>query len=118
MILALIYQIQIPGAYIAEMSPINKSKLYTAKIHKKISQNEAIKIEHSFTRYTKDEMKSLDIWRDQLDVYDIQFLNDTDGLNFITRNICNNTLCCDIKVNYTIKSILEIEHFQVLLKLA
>ncbi|KAL7041185.1 hypothetical protein ACKWTF_000673 [Chironomus riparius] len=100
------------GTYIAEMSPINKSKLYTAKVHKKILQNEAIKIEHKLTRYTKDEMKSLDIWRDQLDVYDIQFLNDTDGLYFITKNICNNTLCCDIKVNYTIKNSATKPHYQ------
>lgn len=94
------------------MSPINKSKLYTAKIYKKIPQNEAIKIEHKLIRYTKDEMKSLDIWRDHLDVYDIQFLNETDGPNFVAKNICNNTLCCDIKVNYTIKNSGTKPHYQ------
>ncbi|XP_070500719.1 vanin-like protein 1 [Chironomus tepperi] len=100
------------GPYIAEMSPINQSKLYTAKIYKKIPQNEAIKIEHKVTRHTKDEMKSLDIWRDQLDVYDIQFLNDTDGLNIMTRNVCNHTVCCNIKVNYTIKNSTTKPHYQ------
>ena len=94
------------------MNGINRSKLYTAKVYKKIPQNEAIKIEHKIERYTKDEMKSLDIWRDQLDVYDIQFLNETNELNFMTKSICNNTLCCDIKVNYTIKNSATKPHYQ------
>lgn len=94
------------------MSGVTTTKLLTSTVYKKIPQNNQIEINHDIKRSTNTEMKTLDIWRDQLDVYDIQFLNDTVGLNFIARNICNNTLCCNFKVNYAIKNSTTKPHYQ------
>jgi pantetheine hydrolase len=102
------------GAYVSDMAGVSKTQLYTATVYKikDFPQNENVRIEHSVVSYTKEQMKDLKLKRDQLDAYDMDFLDDTDGAHYKEKNICKEGLCCNIKVNYTVSNSQRIEHYQ------
>ncbi|CAG9809930.1 unnamed protein product [Chironomus riparius] len=100
------------GAYAMEMGGDNKTSVLVATVYKKIKENEDVTIEHKITKYTKNEMKTLKLKRDQLDVYDMTFLNDTDGIHSNEMKVCHGTTCCNIKVNYTIQNSATRKHYQ------
>lgn len=100
------------GAYVMEMGGDNSTKVFVATVHKKIKDNEDVTIEHKIEKYTKQQMKTLKLKRDQLDVYDLTFLNDTDGNHSNEKKVCRGATCCNIKVNYTIQNSATRKHYQ------
>lgn len=61
------------GSIISVMKGKAETKLYTATVPKKRFSNKNQRIEHKAIRYTKQEMKSLTLKRDQLDRYELIF---------------------------------------------
>ncbi|KAG5672445.1 hypothetical protein PVAND_002573 [Polypedilum vanderplanki] len=102
------------GAYVADMAATSKSHLYTATVYKikNFQQNDNIIIQHDVKKYTKDEMKNLYLKRDQLDVYQFKFLNDSNGDHSYDEKLCESETCCNIKVNYTVTYSDRIPHYQ------
>lgn len=100
------------GAYVMNIRGDNSSKVFVATVHKKIAENEAITIEHNVFKNSKEQMKTLYLKRDQLDVYDMKFLNDSDGTHSNEMKICHGATCCNIKVNYTIQDSATKKHYQ------
>lgn len=60
------------GSLISVMERSNSSKLYTATVPKR-GLGDNIQINEQAIRYSKFEMASLDLWRDQLEPYSIRF---------------------------------------------
>lgn len=101
------------GALVEVMHGNDETKLYTATVPKiNFPGNENIEIRHDIVRYTKDEMKSLYLKRDQLDRYEIRYLGDTDGEHSVEGNFCQNGVCCDYNLNYTITNSSSRPHYQ------
>lgn len=62
----------IKGSLISVMERTNSSKLYTATVPK-MGLGDNIKVNEQTIRYSKEQMASLDLWRDQLEPYSISF---------------------------------------------
>lgn len=91
----------------------NESKLYTATVPKiNFPGNENVAVHHNVVRYSPLEMLPLKLKRDQLDRYDMEFLNDSDGLHEVTRKKCEGDLCCNFEINYTISGSESKVHYQ------
>jgi pantetheine hydrolase len=61
------------GSIISVMEGKAETKLYTATVPKKQFSNPNQRIEHKAIRYTKEQMKSLKLKRNQLDSYSLDF---------------------------------------------
>ncbi|XP_037030768.1 vanin-like protein 1 [Bradysia coprophila] len=84
------------GSLISVMEGANTSKLYTATVPKR-GLGDYIEVNERIVRYSKNEMASLDLWRDQLEPYSISFLEDNvqmDANSTHSLERCNGDLCC------------------------
>lgn len=101
------------GALVEAMHGNDETKLYTATVPKiNFPGNENLVIRHDIVRYTKEEMKRLFLKRDQLDRYEIRYLGDSDGEHSVGGNFCQNGVCCDYNLNYTIANSASRPHYQ------
>ncbi|CAO1440239.1 unnamed protein product [Diamesa serratosioi] len=88
------------GSLTSTMSGISETKLYTSIVPKRTSS--ITSFDHSAVKHTPLEMKDLYLKRDQLDRYTTVPLMTSSavGPNKITKNICNDGLCCDFDISY------------------
>lgn len=88
------------GSLASTMAGTAETKLYTAIVPKRTTA--ITNFEHTAVKHTPEEMKDLFLKRDQLDRYttDPLVIPSAAGLQRVTKNICNDGLCCDFDVSY------------------
>lgn len=100
------------GALVRVMHGSDETKLYTATVPKiNFLGNENFDIRPDIVRYTKEEMKTLYLKRDHLDSYEIRYLVNTDGEHSFNGNFCQNGVCCDYRLNYSIVNSISRPHY-------
>lgn len=101
------------GALVGVMYGSNETKLYTASVPKiNFPGNENVTIRHNLVKYSPKEMRPLKLKRDQLDRYDMEFLDDTEGSHTVSRKKCEGDLCCEYDLSYTIVNSTAKDHYQ------